>query len=782
MSPQTSAMTFLDALVTAIQQAGVYDKNDQTPPAAVLWPDKECQWESLIPVLRTRLPLLILGNYAPLERTGPSYWIRSMIAGTLPEDILPADAVPIIYLPNISRSDIRAIEECPLLLQPLAELQYRGVLWTQKNGNDWTLAAFLQTKSGGLGMEVAGDQATKDALKRSLLKVADETVDRLRKEAPLKAAFFDSLLNPDETRSILLWLNDPVGFRLKLTLEEWQAFINVCSAKYDFHPERDGVITAAQLLGYQKDNWNLVWARFKESPRAYPNLPNLLRQAGPPQPELFDFSEGWPQANESAEEQLQQQLNGIRNFTFKDARDAIAGLEEMHGQRRNWVWAALGQSPLVDALEHLSILAKSVGTALVGTTVQEIAQAYLDWGWKVDQTALDALTTIQAPGNSMGNISTVKGVIQVIYKPWLEGAAVTLQKVIASGPISQTYPFVQFNKPEKGTCVLFSDALRLDAGQQLATSLEYDGYQVNPSIHLAALPAITSTAKYAFSPALEKINGNGSKSLTPLLTGKGTPITADALRKILEEEGFQVLHGEDLGDPNGLAWTEIGEIDAYGHEHGCKLAIHLQGELLALRNRIEMLLDYGWKKIVVITDHGWLLLPGGLPKAFIPEHLTDMRKGRCARMKENAQTDQQTYAWFWDKDVQIVTAPGICCYEAGKEYEHGGISPQECFTPLLTITKIESDINLPVSIESPKWRGLRLTAKIVGAMEGMLLDVRLKAGDANTSLVKETAKPSKNGDVSLLVENEDNLNAAAIIVVVAANGQIYAQMHTTIGE
>ena len=43
----------------------------------------------------------------------------------------------------------------------------------------------------------------------------------------------------------------------------------------------------------------------------------------------------------------------------------------------------------------------------------------------------------------------------------------------------------------------------------------------------------------------------------------------------------------------------------------------------------------------MITDHGWLLMPGDLPKVELPEHLTEIRKGRCARLKEGSQTDQQ---------------------------------------------------------------------------------------------------------------------------------------------
>jgi len=39
--------TFLDALVKAIKRAASYNKNDQCAPAAILWADREFQWESL---------------------------------------------------------------------------------------------------------------------------------------------------------------------------------------------------------------------------------------------------------------------------------------------------------------------------------------------------------------------------------------------------------------------------------------------------------------------------------------------------------------------------------------------------------------------------------------------------------------------------------------------------------------------------------------------------------------------------------------------------------------
>jgi hypothetical protein len=42
-----------------------------------------------------------------------------MLAGAL-DDRLPAGNVSVIYLSGFSRLDVRAVDECPKLLQPLA--------------------------------------------------------------------------------------------------------------------------------------------------------------------------------------------------------------------------------------------------------------------------------------------------------------------------------------------------------------------------------------------------------------------------------------------------------------------------------------------------------------------------------------------------------------------------------------------------------------------------------------------------------------------------------------
>ena len=768
--------TFLDALGAAIIRSGDFNKNDQAPPAAVLWPDKERQWEPLLPALRLQLPLLTLGVYDPFARTGPAVYLRSMISGTL-DDALPSDTVPIIYLPGISRQELRAVEECPKPLQPLAELQYRGVIFSHKNGRDWTIAGFLQS-SGGLGIAVASDEATKEAMQRALVKLSHKTVDYLRSEAPLRAPFFDGLLNPDDVDRLLEWMNSPQGYPAQISVEEWQAFCSLCGSKYGFDPVADGPVSAAEKLGSRYDAWAVVWDRFEKAPSAYPNLPSLLRQVQPQQLGLFGEEQPtWPGYNDGQEDALRSDLSALHNRSAAAARQAILDLERQHGQRRAWVWATLGQASLAIALQHLVALADRSGQPLGGATVEAIAGAYANWGWQVDAAVLSALAAVERADD----LAAVKAAIAPLYRPWLEGAALALQGAVLPHA-EQTYQVAPLPSFEPSSCVLFCDGLRFDLGQRLLVDLTRRGLAGEGSWRLAPLPPVTATAKPVVSPAAGYIVGQGKHDLVPISAVSGTNVTISVLRSLLAETGYQVLQGEALGDPAGRAWTEYGAIDRYGHDHGWKIAHHALGELIGLADRVTSLLQHGWIRVVVVTDHGWLLLPHGLPKAELPQHLTHVRKGRCAVLKDGAVSDQQTVPWYWDPDVRIAVASGIRCYEAGKEYEHGGISPQECVVPVITVTLPEAGQGAAVAIQSISWKKLRCNVEVSGAGPGLIADVRVKAADPSTSIVNEIKTLEADGQVSLLVEDADFQGQSVVLVILDESGAIRTQSITIVGE
>src|SRR5262245_34720141 len=98
------ASTLLEAVKESLANAGRFNAGDAVAPVAILWPDAQSEWQSLISRLRTLLPeLLTLGMYDPEKKTGPAIWMRCAIEGTLPELKLPEKTMPILYLPNVSR-------------------------------------------------------------------------------------------------------------------------------------------------------------------------------------------------------------------------------------------------------------------------------------------------------------------------------------------------------------------------------------------------------------------------------------------------------------------------------------------------------------------------------------------------------------------------------------------------------------------------------------------------------------------------------------------------------
>ena len=112
-------MLIIEHLIKSIRDAATFNPEVQTAPACILWPDHGRQWEAVIPRLQEELPeLFILGDYSPEKRTGPAIWLRCVVARKIDDMKLPADRPPIIYLPGISRQDLRAVESCPDHLKP----------------------------------------------------------------------------------------------------------------------------------------------------------------------------------------------------------------------------------------------------------------------------------------------------------------------------------------------------------------------------------------------------------------------------------------------------------------------------------------------------------------------------------------------------------------------------------------------------------------------------------------------------------------------------------------
>ena len=175
-------------------------------------------------------------------------------------------------------------------------------------------------------------------------------------------------------------------------------------------------------------------------------------------------------------------------------------------------------------------------------------------------------------------------------------------------------------------------------------------------------------------------------------------------------------------------------------------------------------------------------MPGGLPKVDFPGHLTVTKWRRCAIPHGEAQHSFRQVSWFWGPEHAIVLAPGISVFIDGTEYAHGGLSVQEALAPCLTVTAAARPGGV-VSVDSIKWIGLRLQAHVSGATEDTLVDLRTKpANDKSSVLSEKRAKaPDGTGKVSLVVDQDDLIGHAAVLVVVQG-AQVIFKKAITIGE
>lgn len=777
----TQPTTLISTLAVALTNAGKVNGSVQTKPAVVLWTDFERQWGPALALLQkcAGAPFKF-GEYKPENLQGPAIWLKCAVAGAIPEVSVGA-APPAVYLPGVSRSDLRAIESCPRDLQPLAELQYRGVFWSQANGKDWTLSAFLSSKNGGLGLDVAQDKATQEALGQALRAgvLLECSVNEL-KGRTINAEWLQSLLLPNPARDLLLWMNEPESARSQWSDVLWDVFSKRCKMDFGFDPVGDGVLVAAERMAKAEGKWSAVSELYRDSYSSFPNVFGLLAKVQPPQLGLFpdqNLLAGYPQVNEESESTLRYALSACASMMAPQARTAVLAVEKEHGFRRAWLWARMGRSPLAEALGYLALVAERSSTVPIGQTPAELAGGYQKSGWQVDQAALHALGCV----HTKSDLDAVSAALRAMYLPWIEEAARRLQEAAKATGGLPPLPAEQASGLGPGTCTVFVDGLRYDVAVQLQQRLSALG-DMSLSSRWTSLPSVTASGKAWCSPVAAHIAGRADDTeFEPRVTSDGKPLSGHNFRKLLTEHGVQPLEKHETGDPQGQAWTEAGDLDHYGHEHGLRLARDLDVQLDQLAERVGELVDAGWRRIRVVTDHGWLLMPGGLPKSELLKHQTETRWGRCAVLKDSAHGTPLTFGWDWCKDVQVAYAPGVSSFVAGAEYAHGGISLQECLVPVLQLDCVGvKSAASAVIIKSVTWKGLRCTVVVDGAASSQRVDIRTKAALPSSSMALSD-KPFDGGKASLAIADDEHMGAAAVVVVLSAEGEVLQKQVTTVG-
>lgn len=769
--------SIFDKIIKALKLSTLHNSSVMDRPEVILWPDPEEQWKAAIPVLKHELPeLLTYGQYETGLKQGPAIWIKCMVSKMLPEANWEHNTIPIIYLPGISKTDLRKVETAVFDLQPLLEYQYTGNLFLQENGKEWTILAFVENIQHGMGIKVQKDNSTKNALKKALPSILMEKEAFLNK-SQIDAGFLNTLVFPEINESILQWMIQGESFLHSMDLSKKAVFIELCKGQFDFVPDVKNIKEIALKLGSQSGSWKNVWQLYANNPKKYSQIEGLLRQAKPADLGIGMYSlpsESWPQVNELEESKLADALQSLTKMDIPKAYSKLLELENIHRVRRDWIWAELDKSPLAISLSYLYLLAGNSQCSFGNFSLEQLRIYYTDEGCNVDLYMRKALQAVKSSKDK----EIVSGVIRLFYKPWLESITERFQKLVEESPEIFTG---QTAKEETFDFVLFVDAFRYELAKEFIQKLEKDspGIKSFLSPSWSAIPSLTPTAKANVSPIASLVSVNSDcREFRPQL--KNTKdLTTNAFREGLKTQGFEYLPKVSDLESGKKYWMEIGDIDTKGHQEQSALVRRVDELFDQIMEALDEIFDKGYQKVKIVTDHGWLLLPGGLPKTQLYADLAETRWGRCALIKEGAVTPLLHLPWRWNPSIFIAYAPGISFFKANEEYAHGGISIHECLIPEI-ILESKSKPKDNAFIKSIKWVNLKCNVETEHAPDGYQLDVRTKAADEHSSIVI-----SKNnvitGNKGRVMVSEDAEGNAATILLLDSNGVIMDKKLTTIG-
>jgi hypothetical protein len=786
--------TLVDGLARALRDASGTFETGREWPAALLWPDPERQWYPALPDLRRRLgarsvALLAYGAYAPDEGVGPAIWLRCLVeaphGAAFPKGPLKglpdANALTVILLPGVSWRALRESMTLDRGLQALVEMQYRGDVFRQRRqARDWTVATLLRDPDQGLGLDVATDSRTDEAARRALPGLLDLNLEAWRGR-PVGADDFNKVMVADDARDVLLWISDPDVAQAGKKPGTWGAFRDIVKREYGVDVDEKGALQkSVERLIKQKSGWSKVWNRLAEAPVQFRPVCERIRAATPEGDLLQGLGESDPATNPHdnaiAEKMLEQDLSTLSSMSPSEASKKVVALEERHRGRRDTLWARLGEAPLACALEPLARLAAATEALVVGDTLAAIAAAYAEDGWRVDAALIE---TIAAAGTREELVARASG---ALYRPWVDALARRFRAALeAAGAAGRPAPLTV----EPGTMVLFVDGLRMDVGHAVVERLIELGAPATLAWRLAPVPTVTATAKPLVTPVANAIHGAGkANDFLPLDASSGKPATTDVLRKTMLARGIQVLDKDVTSPPEkatSIGYAECGNLDHDGHALQLRLAGQVATEVGRVVDRALALRAAGWAKLRIVTDHGWLLMPGGFTSVKLPSSVTETNWSRAAVLSPGAAPELPWLPWYWDASVRIAMPPGAEAFRAGDVYSHGGLSPQECVTPDISVGGLGTTAAATgAKIVSVTWRRLRLIVDLAGDLSGYSVEVRRAPRDGASRLGEPATIDGSHAKYTMSdeIDEEEKVH----VVLLDRHGSVADAKATAVGE
>lgn len=271
--------------------------------------------------------------------------------------------------------------------------------------------------------------------------------------------------------------------------------------------------------------------------------------------------------------------------------------------------------------------------------------------------------------------------------------------------------------------VVIVDALRYDCALAIADQLKGQEVAVEPM--RAELPTITPigmTALLPLSTATVSLEVNGN-NLFPKVNGKDCAQRNNRLA-LMAENGADcrdIDHVEAMGtsaDGLGDLLVVFGhdQVDHIGHGSADTLIRHLDVEMGRIARLIRKLHRWGYDRVHVVTDHGFILLDESKLPAEVKcdKSWCVVLKERFALVPAEADVPLATFPCSWDKSLRVAVPPGLAFFRAEKSFSHGGVALQELVIPhLISKSRLQKEKRVGIEVVLPTYELTRTAVKVV---------------------------------------------------------------------
>lgn len=274
----------------------------------------------------------------------------------------------------------------------------------------------------------------------------------------------------------------------------------------------------------------------------------------------------------------------------------------------------------------------------------------------------------------------------------------------------------------KRTAVIVCDGLRLEIAETIVNGITDKNVKITRDMAFSVLPSVTENGMSALF---------GCLSVTNIVQTRFSE-----LKKAVDD--VEMIQLDDLNDSVTAKHLVLnyGDIDQVGEKKQLRGLKDIDNYENELREKIGMLWRLGYEKVVLTTDHGFVLTgildeadkepkPNGEVLKIDERYVLTEHPLQTSRLIEReGKYMNSNYQYYAPTDKPFVSTGAY-------GYSHGGFTPQECIIPVYELSIKGGDIALNVQIANKEE---------LKEVTGNYFTVKLKADGSETDLFTHERK------------------------------------------